>query len=157
VVRVACRGIPEFSSVEIPKTHPAFRLADDPPSIEEVLSTSFSVFKEKPAAAWRDGGADAFDNPAIPSLYCHVRYSWSEENTTLGRVPDRWSHKIGTVLVLRRDKRDISVDWVRALCELCQSQVTLQANAFREAGANIRELHDWIREEIEPLLPHGPF
>ena len=42
VVRVACRedqdkGVPEFSSLEVSKRHPAFRNADDPPSIAKII------------------------------------------------------------------------------------------------------------------------
>jgi hypothetical protein len=73
VVRVACRGdqvayrLPAFSIAEVPKLHPAFRSANDPPSIAEVLGISVAVYKEKAAEAWRDGKivTDAYRNPAI--------------------------------------------------------------------------------------------
>ena len=162
VVRVACRGdqvargLPAFSIVEIPKLHPAFRSADDPPSIAEVLGISVSVYKEKAAAAWRDGKTvtDAYSNPAIASLYCYVGYQWSTSKTTmLGGVPDRWSEGTGTALVLNRNKSDLSVEWVRTLCELCESHVMPLAHTFRESGGDVDKLHDRIRREIKPQLP----
>jgi len=157
VVRVACRGdqvargLPAFSIVEVPKLHPAFRLADDPPSIAEVLGISMSVYKEKPAAAWRDGMTvtDAYFNQPISSLYCYVGYR--SETMTLGQVPDRWLEKIGTVLVLNRDKSDLSVEWVRTLCELCQTHVVPLAHAF-EFGGDIGELHDQIRAQVALII-----
>ena len=162
VVRVACRGeqiahgVPEFSSVEIPKTHPAFRLADDPPAIADVLSEPISVFKEKPPAnlCGSEAVAGSLDNPAISVLYCNVGHSWSTQIAELGTVQDNWSQEVGTVLVLRRDKRDIRVDWVQALCELCQSRAIPWANACRESQGDIDELHSGIKQEIAPLLPH---
>lgn len=162
VVRVACRGdqvargLPAFSIVEIPKLHPAFRSADDPPSIAEVLGISVSVYKEKAAVAWRDGKTvtDAYSNLAIASLYCYVGYQWSTSKTTmLGGVPDRWSEGTGTALVLNRNKSDLSVQWVRTLCELCESHVMPLAHTFRESGGDVDKLHDRIRREIKPLLP----
>jgi hypothetical protein len=162
VVRVACRGdqvargLPAFSIVEVPKLHPAFRSADDPPSIAEVLGISVSVYKEKAAAAWRDGKTvtDAYRNPAIASLYCYVGYrGLTSETTMLGRVPDRWSEGIGTVLVLDRHKNDLSVDWVRTLCELCESHIMPLAHTFGESRGDIDRLHDRIQREIKPRLP----
>jgi hypothetical protein len=60
----------------MPKFHPAFRSADDPPSIAEVVGILVLVYKKKAAAAWRDGKTmtDAYSNPAIASLYCYVGY-----------------------------------------------------------------------------------
>jgi hypothetical protein len=162
VVRAACRGdqvargLPAFSIVEAPKLHPAFRSADDPPSIVEVLGISVSVYKEKAAAAWRDGKAqtDAHCNPAIAGLYCYAGYPGSTSETTmLGRVPDRWSEGTGTVLASDRNKNDFSVDWVRTLCELCESYITPLAHTFGESGGDIDRLHDQTQREIKSRLP----
>ena len=160
VVRVACRGeqsangVPEFSSVEIPKTHPAFRLADDPPSISEVLSESVSVFKEKPPANMygSEAVASALDNPSISDLYCNVGHTWSAETARLGTVQDGWSQEVGTVLVLRRDKRAVTLDWIKALCELCRTKAIPWANACRDSEGTIDQLHSRIQKEIAPLL-----
>jgi hypothetical protein len=61
------RATPEFIVVGIPKIHRAFYSANDSPFIADALSASISLFKEKPAAAWRGGEAvtSVFDNPTI--------------------------------------------------------------------------------------------
>lgn len=97
--------------------------------------------------------AGSLDNPAISGLYCHVGYSVDPDFKELGTVEDRWSRKVGTVLVLRRDRDDIDVNRVRTLCELCRSKVVPLAKASRESQIDVDEVHDWIREEIAPLLP----
>ena len=164
VVRVACRddqekGVPEFSSLEIPKRHPAFRNADDPPSIAEVIGSGLCVpftYEALRPKASREQTAKLRD-PAIEALYCEFGSPWdslgSSEPVQIGTPRNEILSGVGSVLLLDRSRRPLEVDSASALCKLCRSQIIPLAKRLHKSGVGIEELHDEIRELVSSSLP----
>lgn len=171
VVRVACRddqdkGMPEFSSLEIPKRHPAFRNADDPPSIAEVIDSRLCVpFTHKDLLPKDSLEQTAkLRNPAIEALYCDLgtgfdslEYSHPDdefyEPAEFGKTATYIMSGVGSVLLLDRNKRPLDVDYASALCKLCRTQIIPLAKRLHDSGMENEELHDEIRGLVSSSLP----
>ena len=161
VVRVACRedkdkGVPEFSSLEIPKRHPAFRNADDPPSIAEIIDVDlcapFGYERLQPKGSPEETAK--LRNPAIEALYCKLVSDFGfSEKTEIGTTRQAIMNGIGSVLLLDRRKRPLEVAFASALCNLCRTQIIPLAKRLHGAGVETEELHDEIRDLVFSSIP----
>lgn len=73
----------------------------------------------------------------------------------LSRMPDRWSEGTGTALVLDRNKNNLSVSWIRTLCELCKSHIMPLAHTFGESEGDVDRLHELNADEWESSCSRG--
>ena len=160
-MRVACRedqdnGVPEFSSLEVPKRHPAFTNADDPPPIAEIIEFDVCVpfgYKCLQPKASPEKTA-TLRNPAIEGLYCELgSNSEFSKRVEIGTTRKEIMNGIGTVLLLDRRERLLDVDFASALCKLCRTEIIPLAKRLCDSGTEIDELHDAIRDLVSSSLP----
>lgn len=162
VGRVACRedqdkGVPESSSLEISKRHPAFRNADDPPSIAEIINyglcETFAYEALQPQVSAEKTAKPR--NPAIEALYCELgrlgffKFKRAEIGTTRNGI----MNGSGSKLLLDKRKRPLDVDFANALCKLCRTQIIPLAKRRHNSGIETEELHDEMRELVSSWLP----
>lgn len=156
VVRVACgedqdKSVPEFSSLEIPKNQPAFRNADDPPSIAEIidfdLCVPFGYERLQPKGSPEKTAG--LRNPAIEALHCESRSDFEFcKRAEIGITHQGIKNSIGSVLLLDRGKRPLEVALASALCKLCRTQVIPLAKRLHGTVVETEELHDEIRDLV---------
>ncbi|KAH8696805.1 hypothetical protein GQ44DRAFT_634075, partial [Phaeosphaeriaceae sp. PMI808] len=140
-VRINCLGDQagdpgrQLLQVDVPKAHPLFNLeSDDPLDIVEYLDMEWVVksYGGKYGSSVQDDGEQHLaDNPLVRLLLLQVR--WKDEEW--GEVSQRrLAHARGSVLVVDRTKKDLTVDVVRAMCEMIEQVVAPLIAENREAG-----------------------
>jgi len=114
--QVVC-GLPLFQAVDVPRRHPLFYLeGDDPSSVTDHLSLPVRTLcakKYTPDSAWKnmDALTHRFDNPVFDGLYLDL----NPESSNWGQRPERWKGDVGSVLVVARDGKDLTVEEVEQI------------------------------------------
>jgi hypothetical protein len=116
---------PAFVKVEILSTHPVF-INTQPSALSLKLGLLILVYKHKNLAdyalmdpsdlaiVYRDGNPYRNDNAMFMNLNVDPRSEdWGTSN------PEEWEGKVGNVLVVRQDKKPISVQQVHLLARFC--------------------------------------
>ncbi|KAI9798963.1 MAG: hypothetical protein M1833_004316 [Piccolia ochrophora] len=110
-VQISCEsdqhvfGISKYVSVDIPEVHPVLQGPVSP------ISKEIGV----PLRAWKRRGNTDY-NEAAMSLFTNIKpnnYMWRS-------APATWKVKMGSVLVVRSDGKDISPFQVEVICHFCQ-------------------------------------
>ncbi|KAL8753251.1 MAG: hypothetical protein Q9199_005183 [Rusavskia elegans] len=118
-VRVNCDGdIKLFSKkyieVEVPKDHPAFSTKAAP--ISDLVRMPVHAWVYPPHPLWQDQEEGSpYKNESAMSLR-EILDSVQID----GCVPSPLDPNVGSILVVRRDKKDITAKEVAALCDYCQ-------------------------------------
>jgi len=110
---------PLFSVIIIPITHVLFK---HPSSIEihcsEILyhiGLPILVYNIGPDVTWNAASETAWKNNTAVSLFK------SAHHDTLSKIPARFeSEELGSVVVVRQDKKALSVEHMAALCGFCK-------------------------------------
>ncbi len=109
-VKIACegemvvRGVKQFQSVEVPRQHPVF--GEGSCHISTLIGLPILVRKCPPHSAWRgrDSIAKAFMNQ--PATYLHLNANKDSEEEW-GWAPMSWQSSVGTVVVVRKDGKEL--------------------------------------------------
>jgi hypothetical protein len=124
-IRIACPGEmaiysqPLYTSINIPITHDLFK---NPSVIEihrsEILShigIPILAYDTGPDLTWNTSSGTAWKNETAASLFK------SAHHDTLSKIPARFeSEELGSVVVVRQDKKALSVEHIAALCGFCK-------------------------------------
>lgn len=124
-VKIACKGdlavfgAKKFQTVQVPRQHPVF--AAPSCHIPSLIGLPISVRRLPPHSAWRSGNeiSTAFMNPQATYLHLNA----DKDSDEWGWAPMSSQNSVGTVLVVRRDGKDLSPLHMEALCEFCQFEV----------------------------------
>lgn len=140
---------PEFEQVDVPKAHPLFTLAgDDPLEISERLGASWATYGYM-QGRWRRDDPDAQEGARNPNAKMLMRQI---SRGLLGS--DRWAvvpegrlkWTTGSILLVDREKADLYVREVRAVCRLLEERVE-PLLASKVEGDDARVL-DALKEEV---------
>jgi hypothetical protein len=129
-VRINCLGdqggdtTRQLVQVDVPKTHPLFNLeSDDPLDILECLEWEWVVksYTSRREPSTRDGGEQGLDqNPLVRLLLLQV----SGDDEEWGKIRERrLSYADGSVLVVDRGAKDLTVRAVQAVCTMIEQVV----------------------------------
>ena len=149
--------MPEFSSLEIPKRHPAFRYSDDPPSVAEVIGSGLCVsFAYE--ALWPKASREKtakFRNSAIEALCYELGSPWNSIGSSTPVRAGTTRNQIRVALgpcPSWTGKRPLDVDFAGALCKLCRTQIIPLAKRLHNSGVETEELHNEIRKVVSSSL-----
>jgi hypothetical protein len=140
-VRINCLGdqaddpARQFVQVDVPKAHPLFNLeSDDPLDIVQCLEMEWVVKSyggKYASSVQEDGEQHLADNPLVRLLLLQVQ----GEDEEWGEVSQRrLAHARGSVLLVDRTKKDLTVDVVQAMCKMIEQVVVPLIAENREAG-----------------------
>ncbi|EKG15512.1 Zinc finger MYND-type protein [Macrophomina phaseolina MS6] len=131
-VRINCIGDQKcyrrwtWDGVKIPVNHAIFQgQHHGSPDIPERLGIPLLTMKEEFASAWKDAqDFTRFDgNPPYRNDIATVLHLSANEDTSTGREwgswPKRWVGEVGSVLVARKDKKELNILHVLALYKFC--------------------------------------
>jgi hypothetical protein len=112
---------PLFEPVNVPCRHPLFSEADDPSPITEHLgSAAPKLYAEtySPNPFWKSNLAlpDRFNNPVYDTLYLHLE----PDSQHWGRCPEWRKNVKGSILLVDRRRKDLTVDTVNQLVLFAQ-------------------------------------
>lgn len=119
-VKINCKGdqmycgAAGYAAVDVPVGHPVFSKAIAP--ISEPIGMPLHTWRCPPDKAWKDNYSGSYTN--IPATFLHQ--ITDEDSGSWGWAPMEWQDGVGSVLVVREDGRDVSVQQVEALCHFCQ-------------------------------------
>jgi MYND finger len=113
-------GTPEYSPVAVPPDHRIFYAPRQPP-ISKLLGIPLLVLNYPPDQAWKDdddipGDEDAYQNVPITFLFITVDPS----DRWWGWAPPKWQQDIGSVIIVREDRKTLTPLQVEAICFYCQ-------------------------------------
>ena len=123
-VKINCKGdqifcdATVFAAVDVPAAHPVFYEPIAP--ISRLVGMPLHTRKCPPNNLWKDRHHDS-QNPYenVPATFLH-RNSDESSGNWWGWAPMRWRDNVGSVLVVRSNGQDVTVQQVEALCHFCQ-------------------------------------
>ena len=104
-------GAPGYAAVDVPAAHPVFSNPVAP--ISKLVGMPLHTWQYPPDRASKDNP----DN--VPATMLH-RNTDEDSGNWWGWAPLKWQNDVGSVLVVRNDDQDVSVQQVEALCHFCQ-------------------------------------
>ena len=107
-------GFAKFAAVDVPAGHPVFSKAIVP--ISRLIDMPLHSWQYPPDQIWKKK-PNAHTN--VPATVLH-RNTGIDSGDSWGSIPKKWQNDVGSVLVVRRDGRDLSVQRIEALCHFCQ-------------------------------------
>jgi hypothetical protein len=130
-VKISCEadqkvfGAEKYVSVEVPREHPIFTQATPPCGISELVQLPVLVRKYPADKAWAKDesiSGTGYNNQAATFLNLST-----DTNSRLlmewGWAPVEWQNKVGSVLVVRADGKDLSPHHCEVLCTFCQFEM----------------------------------
>ncbi len=131
-VRISCSGdirvlgADKFIPVELSVSDPVF-LADKSTS-SDMLGVPLRVRKLPPHPAWKDSGeCGIYENQEVTLLF----RAMDPKQGDFGFAPFAWDLRVGSVLVVRDDRTDITPQQVEALCYYSSEHTT---DMFQDAS-----------------------
>ena len=134
-----------FFALRVSMEHPMFGIQTSIP-ISKTLEMPLLAHQLRPDVAWKDyrtcserfGHSSPYEN--IPTTFLHMKtdpdISW------WGWAPMRWQNDVGSVIVVRQDRKPLVPKHIDALCDYCQ--FTLQP-LFEVAVEGDRSKEDAMR------------
>lgn len=152
-VRVNCVGDlhsdkGKFTAVEMPGGHPFFEDGFQASPISPVSKlVGFPVRgKRQPRYPDSDNTPESYDNPAAAHLFTEMDPRSPHWGFSLSRL--YWGYQVGSIVLMRDDGEDLTVEQAEALCGFCQVVVApLLEDALVEAVAK-----ETIMDMISPQL-----
>lgn len=142
-VRIACigeqkAGVEELTTYDVPLDHDVFTIGELCP-VSELVRLPFLVSRVRPSlryAATRDSyGYDLseayYPNQVVKDLMICCEAKWLEESDgedALLETPKRWSEGVGSVIVVRKDRRPLYAHHVKILLDLVTAVRMFDAN-----------------------------
>jgi hypothetical protein len=109
----------QYMPVMVPIDHPVFVHAEGP-RIPELLEIELFVWKYPPSKLWiemKDNEMNPYENDAVRYFYLHA----DRQHANWGLAPFEWTHQVGSVVVVRADKRAITPRQIEGLCTYCRN------------------------------------
>ena len=119
-VKINCKGdqmyfgAAGFAAVDVPAGHPVFWEPIAP--ISRLVGMPLHTKQCPPDKAWKDNH-NVYTN--VPATFLHLNAD-ERSGDWWGWAPMKWQNEVGSVLVVRGDGRDVSVQQVEVLCHFCQ-------------------------------------
>ncbi|KAK7957813.1 hypothetical protein PG988_012661 [Apiospora saccharicola] len=145
----AAAGRQEFVQVDVPMSHPLFNLeGDDPLEIAERFGATWVAYRYQ-QGRWRRDDPDAREGARNPNAKMLMRQI-SQDFVNSDRwaiVPERRLERTkGSILLVDREKADLDVGKVRAVCRLLEERVEpLLASKVEVDEAKVL---DALKEEV---------
>lgn len=130
-VKICCNGDLKqgrFVEVDVPLDHAIFT-ASKGPDIPKKIGLDIRIHKYAPNPAWRFTVGN-FDNQGVTFLHLNA----NPHSPSWGWAPPEWQNEVGSVLLVRADRKPISPRQVEILTEYCCSE--LQPNFESSIEAN---------------------
>ncbi|MCJ1389458.1 hypothetical protein MMC18_002315 [Xylographa bjoerkii] len=132
-VKITCEGDRKVShnpmpwiAVSVPRDHPVF-MQKTPPEISRLVELPVLVKKYAPDRLWKDH-RQSYDN--VQATFLHV--DPDPQSQGWGWAPPEWQSYIGSVLVVRQDGKDLTLQQAEALCEICYDHMQSKIEASME-------------------------
>lgn len=116
-------GLPEFETIDVPTTHPIF--TDHGTSeIAERIKIPIFTRKYPPNSGWKDDGrVGPFLNQAATFLHLACTDNRQDGGLGWGWAPVQWQNRVGSVLVVRQDRKPLHPLHMEALARFCQYEL----------------------------------
>ena len=128
-VRVNCQGdqhvfgAEKHAAVEVPQDHPIFTDAPTSLSLSNRIDLPMLTRKYPVHKAWATA-VDGAINQAVTFLHADTDPVQSAvARIELGLAPRQWQNKVGSILMVRADGKDLSPHQCEVLCDFCQYEV----------------------------------
>ncbi|MCJ1354843.1 MAG: hypothetical protein MMC33_004833 [Icmadophila ericetorum] len=112
-----------FEPIEVPTEHPVFSTPMAP--ISKCVGHALRARKLLPNSSWKHDRA-SYDNRKATFLYLCA----DEQDDVWGWAPPEWQSYVGSVLVVRDDKKDLTPEQLEVMCDFCDTKM---ANMFESA------------------------
>ncbi|KAH7321625.1 hypothetical protein BKA65DRAFT_85390 [Rhexocercosporidium sp. MPI-PUGE-AT-0058] len=114
-----------YSEVEVPKYHAIWD--SQPTGASKIMGLPLLVHKQPPNPAWNPNDHTRFDNQPATFLNLTV----DPKNSDLwGFAPPEWQSEVGSVILVRKDQKDLSREQAWTLAEFMQFEVS---DSFEDA------------------------
>lgn len=150
-VRISCEGdqrifrAKKYISVDVAADHPIFSSTDPPPDISQLIDLPILVSKYPPDPAWKDRPvASMYDNQSATFLNLNADPS---NDHWFGWAGPQWQSRVGIVLVVRQDGKDLTTQHVDALCEYCQFRMQPLFEAWGEGARRKEDVMSFLTRE----------
>ncbi|KAL1635971.1 hypothetical protein SLS56_001323 [Neofusicoccum ribis] len=169
-VRINCLGdqkkfgVPALVQIKLHSTHSIFHdrhdRHDDTSDIASLIELPILTMKEPPHPAWEKAenltlfdGHSPFENPAATSL--HI---WSRENATQGSswgmLPPKWCKNVGSVLVVRQDKKPLERLHIEALCQWCELKIAPMLPSLKDLPRPVAVM---MEKKMQQIISRAEF
>ncbi|KAI1739861.1 hypothetical protein F4680DRAFT_466018 [Xylaria scruposa] len=142
-VRINCVGDkilnrPQFEQIELPANDPIFNIHDTSDILNRI---GVPVFTQRcaPDPRWEEY-LTSYANPHARFLHLHC----NPEKEDWGMIARRWVEKPGSVIIVRQDKKPLSLFHAEALCKYCCDEVF----GIIEKATRVRGDEDHITREF---------
>jgi hypothetical protein len=143
-VKISCEadqnvfGAEKYVSVQVPRDHPVFTKVTTPCGISALLGLPVLVKKYPADKAWAKNESISgigYNNQAATFLHLNTDPN-SRSLMGWGWAPMEWQNKVGSVLVVRSDGKDLSPHHCEVLCTFCQFKMQPLFEDSMGAGMN---------------------
>jgi hypothetical protein len=143
-VKISCEadqnvfGAEKYVSVQVPRDHPVFTKVTTPCGISALLGLPVLVKKYPADKAWAKNESISgigYNNQAATFLHLNTDPN-SRSLMGWGWAPLEWQNKVGSVLVVRSDGKDLSPHHCEVLCTFCQFKMGPLFEDSMGAGMN---------------------
>ena len=122
-------GLDKFIPVDVPVSHPVF--SADKWTASSMIGVPVRVLKLPPHPAWKDSHeTNIYENQEVTRLFRDM----DPELDGFGFAPMEWDLGVGSALVVRHDRTDITPRQVEALCYYCWEHTT---DRFQDASEHL--------------------
>jgi hypothetical protein len=159
-------GAEKYTAVAVPKDHQVF-FSPRQPHILKLLEVPILVRKYPPDRLWKNDrhrNRYPYDNQAATFLHLDA----NPKSESWGWAPREWQNDVGSVIVVRADRKPISPKQVEALCYYCQFKLQPLFEDSMGAGyvqrtreevmgymtkQKFAEFFAWYKEDMMPQDP----
>lgn len=105
-------SLPRYEAISIPWDHPVFENELPRNSVSRFVGQNIVMRQIKPSPKWK-GNYLKFLNQPITSLQVNTDF----EDSNWGLAPPEWQNWVGSVLIVRRDRKEVTPREVQMLAE----------------------------------------
>ncbi|EOD51178.1 putative zinc finger mynd-type protein [Neofusicoccum parvum UCRNP2] len=157
-------GAPPFEEVEVPLLHPIFH-NHDTSDIAALLELPILTAKYPPNKAWVEASPEdlrtrfecyyPFVNQAATFLHLTATKAAKDDpKSTWGWAPMRWQSKVGSVLVVRQDRKPLLPLHAEALSKYCQFHAS---RLFAHSMGEFEPEKPMTRDEVHATIKRPMF
>ncbi|KAI0543844.1 hypothetical protein F4679DRAFT_592235 [Xylaria curta] len=123
-VRINCAGDkllnrPEFEQIELAANDRIFDVIYDTSDILDRIGIPVFTQRCAPDPRWEEY-LNSYANPHARSLHLHC----NPKNEDWGMIARKWAEKPGSAIIVRQDKKPLSLFQAEALCKYCCNEVS---------------------------------
>lgn len=133
---MSAMNIPRYTPVSVPKDHPIFS-SSSLIFLTAAMQLPLLTLRQK-----TDPSYSPLDNPPVTILRREYRFNKS----SWGFTPPAWSGAVGNVLVVHRDKKNITPRQVERFAHFCQVWLEPKFQELRAAGEDVLPTQAKIEE-----------